>query len=86
MPSTTYLSVPDKCYPEMIKFIVFLETRGGLTALTIQILVEHGLVFNDRLGNGHLDMTPEMVGSTIPSADHGLGGDAGHFLVNGSVA
>lgn len=86
MPSTTYLSVPDKCYPEMIKFIVFLETRGGLTALAIQVLVEHGLVFNDRLGDGHLDMTPEMVGSTVPAADHGLGGDAGHFLVNGSVA
>lgn len=61
-------------------------TQGSLTALTIQVLVEHRLVFNDRLGGGHLDMTPEMVGSTVPPADHGLGRDAGHFLVNGFVA
>lgn len=70
----------------MMKFIVFLETQGGLTALAIQVFVEHGLVFNDRLGDGHLDMTAEMVGSAVPSADHGLGRDAGHFLVDGSVA
>ena len=61
-------------------------TQDRLTALAIQVLVEHGLVFNDRLGDGHLDMTPEMVGGAVPAADHGLGRDAGHFLVNGSVA
>lgn len=80
------MSVPDKCYPEMIKFIVFLETRGGLTALAIQVLVEHGLVFNDRLGDGHLDMTAEMVGGAVPPADHGLGRDAGHLPSDGLVA
>lgn len=61
-------------------------TQDRLTTLAIQVFVEHGLVFNNRLGDGHLDMTPEMVGSTVPAADHGLGGDAGYFLVNGSVA
>ena len=62
------------------------DEGGDLTAPAIQVLVEYGFVFNDRLGGGLLDMTPEMVGSAVPPADHCLGRDAGHFLVNGSIA
>lgn len=76
---------PMNNYPEMMKFVVFLGTQGGLTALTIQVLVEHGLL-KDRLGGGHLDMTAEMVGGAVPPADHGLGRDAGHLPSDGLVA